>query len=115
MQKVIHDIVGHDDVNGYYLICLGCNKPMQWIKSKHLEGFLDTDLLIKKQTLDTGAMVSHAIISYDKNVNIVLYNEFCKLYMADTRNKKSPGCNGHWFYQGQAMHVIDKLLCHAKM
>jgi len=53
-QKVIHDIVGHDDVKGDYAIHLGCDKPMQRIKSKHLKGFLDTDLLIKKQALDAG-------------------------------------------------------------
>jgi len=33
----------------------------------------------------------------------------------DTRNKKSPWWDGHWFYQGQTMHVVDKLLCCAKM
>jgi len=114
MEKVIHDIVSHD-VDGDYAIRLGCNKPMQWIVSKHLHGFLDLDLLIKKQALDAGVSVSPAIISHGDNVNIDLYNEFCKLYMADTGNKKSPGWDGHWFYQGQAMRVIDKLLCRAKL
>jgi len=69
-EKVVHDIVGHDDINGNYAICLGCNKPMRWIDSKYLEGFLDTDLFIKKQALDAGALVTPAIISCEDNVNI---------------------------------------------
>jgi len=113
-EKVVHDIVGCD-VDGEYAICLGCDKPMQWIKSKYLKGCLDLDLLIKKQALDAGAMVTPAIICHDDNMNIVLYNEFCKLYMVDTRNNKSPLWDGCWFYQGRAMHVVDKLLCYAKM
>ncbi len=62
-----------------------------------------------------GAMVIPAIISCNDNVNIDLYNKFCKLYMADTRKKKSFEWDGHWFFQGLAMRVVDKLLCHAKM
>jgi len=97
------------------LIHLGCDKPKVWIKSKHLKGFLGSNLLIKKQALDAGVLVSHANISHDDNVNMDLYNNFCKIYMADTRNKKSPLWDGRWFYQGQTMHDVDKLLCHAKM
>jgi len=96
MQQVVHDIVGHHG-DGYlteYLVHLGCNKPKIWIKLKHLQGFLDLDLLIKKQALDAGVLVSPADISCDDNVNIVLYNEFCQIYMADTRNKKSPWWDG---------------------
>jgi len=115
MEKVVHDIVGRDDVNGNYAICLGCDEPMRWIDSKNLEGFLDTDLFIKKQALDAGALVIPAIISREDNVNIDVYENFCDLYMEDTRNKKSPGWDGHWFFQGLTMRVVDKLLCHAKM
>ena len=90
MAKVVHDIVGRDDVNGNYVIRLGCKEPMRWIDSKYLERFLDTNLFIKKQALDAGASVTPAIISHEDNMNIDVYNNFCKLYMADTRNKKSP-------------------------
>jgi len=114
-EKVVHDIVGRDDVNGNYAIRLGCDEPMRWIDSKNLEGFLDTNLFIKKQALDAGALVTPAIISRKDNVNIDVYENFCNLYMEDTRNKKSPGWDGHWFFQGLAMHVMDKLLCRAKM
>jgi len=96
MERVVHDIVSCD-VHGEYAICLGCNKPIQWIKSKYLKGYLDLDLLIKKQALDAGITVSPVIICHDDNVNINLYNKFCELYMKDTRNKKSPSWDGHWF------------------
>jgi len=108
MEKVVHDIVSHDDVNRNYAICLGCDKPMWWIPSKCLEGFLDNDLFIKKQALDAGALVTPAIISRKDNVNIDVYENFCNLYKEDTRNKKSPGWDGRWFFQGLAMRVTDK-------
>jgi len=114
-EKVVHNIIGCDNVNGDYAIHLGCNKPMQWIESKHLEGLLDTNLFIKKQALDADASVTPAIISHKDNVNINVYNNFCELYMADTRNKKAPEWDGCWFFQGLTMRVVDKLLCHAKM
>ncbi len=80
MERVVHDIVGHD-VHGEYAIRLGCNKPIQWIKSKYLKGYLDLDLLIKKQAFNASAMVSHVIICHYDNININLYNKFCELYM----------------------------------
>jgi len=113
-QQVVHDIVGRN-VCGEYAIRLGCDKPIQWFASKYLKGNLDLNLLIKKQALDAGATVSPAIVSRDDNVNIGLYNEFCELYMSDTRDKKSPVWDGRWFYQGRAMRVVDKLLCRARM
>jgi len=114
MERVVHDIIGRD-VHGDYAICLGCDKPIQWIESKYLKGYLDLDLLIKKQAFNASAMVSHVIICHYDNININLYNKFCELYMEDTRNKKSPLWDGRWFYQGRVMRVMDKLLCHAKM
>jgi len=57
MQQVVHDIVGRN-VCGEYAICLGCDKPIQWFASKYLKGYLDLDLLIKKQALNVGTTVS---------------------------------------------------------
>jgi len=114
MEGVVHDIVGHD-VHGDYVIRLGCDKPIQWMDPKYLKGYLDLDLLIKKEALGTGATLSPVIIPHEDNVNINLYKEFCELYMEDTRNKKSPLWDSHWFYQGRAMRVVDKLRCCARM
>jgi len=71
MERVVHDIISHA-VHGEYAICLGCDKPIQWIELKYLKGYLDLDLLIEKQSLDAGATVSHVIIHHDDNVNIDL-------------------------------------------
>jgi len=53
-EQVVYNIVGHhhDGDLTEYAICLGCNKPKVWIELDLLKGFLDTDLLLKKQALD---------------------------------------------------------------
>jgi len=47
------------------------------------------------------------------NVNYNIYNEFIICFSLKMMNVSTPSWNGHDFYKGQTMFMVQKIVCHA--